>query len=100
MKCTLENDGNLRLLDPWGREKWSSGTGGKGNASSELLIQDDGNVVINTDGKAIWSTNTAQAPEAPVTTTPGVPAPETVSAPSLFETTDLTLIQGTGSSSS
>ncbi|KAJ4127036.1 hypothetical protein NW768_008657 [Fusarium equiseti] len=75
VKCTLENDGNLRLLDPWGREKWSSGTGGKGNANSELLIQDDGNVVINTDGKAIWSTNTAQAPEVPVTTTPGVPAP-------------------------
>ncbi|KAH7173901.1 uncharacterized protein B0J16DRAFT_351074 [Fusarium flagelliforme] len=81
VKCTLENDGNLRLLDPWGREKWSSGTGGKGNASSELLIQDDGNVVINTDGKAVWSTNTAQAPEAPATTTPSVPAPEPAQGP-------------------
>ena len=79
MKCTLENDGNLRLLDPWGREKWSSGTGGKGNASSQLLIQDDGNVVINTDGKAVWSTNMAQAPEAPATATPGVPSEQRVS---------------------
>ncbi|HQQ98871.1 MAG TPA: DUF4476 domain-containing protein, partial [Cyclobacteriaceae bacterium] len=41
---------------------WASNTYGNKNAS--LVLQDDGNLVIySTDKRAIWATNTAQAPE-------------------------------------
>ena len=63
VKGLLQDDGNLRLFDDSNREKWSSGSGGKGNASSVLIIQDDGNVVINSDGKVIWETRTKQQKE-------------------------------------
>lgn len=63
VKGLLQDDGNLRLFDESNREKWSSRTGGEGNASSVLIIQDDGNVVINSDGKVIWETETKQKEE-------------------------------------
>ncbi|KAM0419088.1 hypothetical protein ACHAPT_012027 [Fusarium lateritium] len=76
--CILETDGNLRLLDQYNQESWSSGTGGQGNATSLLIIQDDGNVIITTDGKTIWSTNTSQGPSG-TSTPPASSAPLPVS---------------------
>ncbi|KAH7242943.1 hypothetical protein B0J15DRAFT_552980 [Fusarium solani] len=75
--CILETDGNLRLLEKDGSEKWSSGSGGQGTADSELIIQDDGNVVISTDGKVFWSTNSTQAPLPTPADTPGNPSSPT-----------------------
>lgn len=61
-KGILQADGNLRLFDDDNREKWSSGTGGKGNAGSLLIVQDNGDVVIKSNDNTIWSTNTAPKP--------------------------------------
>jgi hypothetical protein len=59
---------------------------------------DNGNVVINTDGNVIWSTNTTQPGEttasAPVSATPGAPAPEPVSNTDIFINLRLTRDKG------
>ncbi|KAJ4409192.1 hypothetical protein N0V85_004129 [Neurospora sp. IMI 360204] len=68
----LQDDGNLRLFDDNNGQVWSSHTGGKGDASSLLTVQDDGNVVLSSNGNQIWATNTAQKePEKPADPTVG-----------------------------
>lgn len=55
----IQNDGNLVAYAAGGIPVWASGTHGKGNKSSVLVMQDDGNLVIYKDGdNPIWSSGT------------------------------------------
>jgi hypothetical protein len=55
----IQNDGNLVAYAAGGVPVWASGTHGKGNKSSVLVMQDDGNLVIYKDGdNPIWSSGT------------------------------------------
>jgi hypothetical protein len=49
----MQSDGNLVAYAPGGRPVWNSGTGG--NAGARLVMQDDGNPVVYTGGRALWS---------------------------------------------
>jgi hypothetical protein len=51
----LQTDGNLVLRNRAGTALWSTGTGGKGR--SDLVMQDDGNLVLylQSTGAATWS---------------------------------------------
>jgi len=51
----MQQDGNLVLWSPGGRQQWSSGSGGHTGVEG-LLQQDDGNLVIYGNG-VIWATN-------------------------------------------
>ncbi|ETS82698.1 hypothetical protein PFICI_04574 [Pestalotiopsis fici W106-1] len=57
----MQDDGNLVQMFVWNRWPiWSTETGGRGNGSSVLVLQDDGNAVILSDGQQIWQTDTKQ----------------------------------------
>lgn len=59
----MQGDGNLVMMFAWNKWAiWSTETAGRGNESSVLVLQDDGNAVIFSDGKEIWQTGTAQKP--------------------------------------
>ncbi|KAF2993053.1 hypothetical protein E8E14_000682 [Neopestalotiopsis sp. 37M] len=59
----IQGDGNLVMMFAWNKWAiWSTETAGRGNESSVLVLQDDGNAVILSDGKEIWQTGTAQKP--------------------------------------
>ena len=54
-RIMMQGDGNLVVTDlSWKKAVWASGTGGKGNSSSMLVMQNDGNAVISSDGVVIW----------------------------------------------
>ena len=60
-RTVMQADGNFVLYEGT-KAIWASNTYGNKNAS--LVLQDDGNLVIySTDKRALWATNTAQAPE-------------------------------------
>lgn len=59
----MQDDGDLALFAFAECVNWSSGTEGRGNATSTFVLQDDGNAVIFSDGKEIWATNTRQRGE-------------------------------------
>lgn len=61
-KAVLQVDGNLKLLGDDGGDRWSSGSRGLG---ASLKVQDDGNVVMYSEGKVIWATNTRDATNDP-----------------------------------
>lgn len=57
----MQGDGNLVMMFEYNRWPiWSTNTGGCGNESSVLVMQDDGNVVIMSDGREIWQSDTKQ----------------------------------------
>lgn len=58
-KLQLGADGNLAVFDG-SYQRWSSNTGGQGDESSVLQVQDDGDVVILSKGGQIWHTDTKQ----------------------------------------
>jgi len=55
--CKFQWDGNLVVNGPNGNV-WHSGTWG--NPASQLIVQDDGNVVIYRQGPVAWNTHTNQ----------------------------------------
>lgn len=55
-QCVMQGDGNLVLYAAGGRPVWASNTAG--NPSAFLVLQDDENVVIYANGKALWSSDT------------------------------------------
>lgn len=60
---TLRKDGDLVVRDEDGVVRWSSGTAGHEDAT--LVVQDDGDLVLfDADGAALWSTGTALGPAA------------------------------------
>jgi hypothetical protein len=60
-KITLQADGNLVQTEvSSNRERWSSGTRGRGDDTSVFIMQDNGNAVILSDGNQIWETGTKQ----------------------------------------
>ena len=65
---TMRADGNLVAYD-FGRPMWSSGTAG--NGSSDLRVQDDGNLVVyrRSDNKATWASRTSGKLPPPQPTT-------------------------------
>ena len=59
----VQKDGNLVAYNKkngndYSDPVWASNTNGRGNSNTELVIQDDGNVVLYCDGKALWATGT------------------------------------------
>jgi subtilisin family serine protease len=66
---TLQDNGNL-VSYLYTKGVWATNTGG--NGSSQLRVQDDGNVMLHrlSDGKAVWSTKTKQKTAPPQVTTP------------------------------
>ncbi|MBK6563692.1 MAG: hypothetical protein IPL63_10075 [Saprospiraceae bacterium] len=55
----VKNDGNLVAIASNNQEIWSTGTGGRGSASTFLKMQDDGNLVLYNDNNTpIWATGT------------------------------------------
>lgn len=62
VRAVLQVDGNLKLFSDDGKERWSSGSSGMGTS---LKIQDDGNVVMYSEGKKIWATNTRDGSKDP-----------------------------------
>lgn len=63
-KLVFRGDGELELLTWSGRQKWVTGTAGRGKSNSFFAIRDDGNMVIETDGQIVWSSKTG--PEIPM----------------------------------
>ncbi|MEU6114351.1 hypothetical protein ABZ840_07395 [Streptomyces sp. NPDC047117] len=55
--AALETNGDFAVYDASGSRLWHSDTGG--NDDAQLSVQDDGNVVIYANGRAIWHTKTA-----------------------------------------
>jgi hypothetical protein len=53
----MQGDGNLVIYGPGDVPIWFSNTAG--HPDSFLIVQNDGNVVIYSNGRAIWSTATA-----------------------------------------
>ncbi|KAL3602229.1 hypothetical protein FPOAC2_06529 [Fusarium poae] len=69
---SFRTDGELEILTYFGDPKWRAGTAGRGNANSYWQIRDDGNMVIVTDGKIVWSSRTGPAlPELKKTSVKG-----------------------------
>lgn len=57
-KMQLRGDGEVELQDRDGSVKWTTGTAGRGNVDSYLMVQNDGNFGLMTGGKLAWHTNT------------------------------------------
>ncbi len=56
----VQEDGNLVAYATGGIPKWSTGTHGKENHSTVLVVQDDGNLVLYQDGdNARWASGTS-----------------------------------------
>jgi phosphoribosyl-AMP cyclohydrolase len=67
-RTVMQADGNFVLYEN-AKPIWASNTYGNKNAT--LVVQDDGNMVIySTAKRALWATNTAQAPEPEVVALP------------------------------
>lgn len=59
-RCQLEADGNLCLYED-DRPKWSSKTGGHAGENLELILLNNGNLVLcNPDNRLIWQTATSR----------------------------------------
>jgi len=56
--ATLQTDGNLIIKEPDGSEVFTSGTWGDQYAGAELVVQNDGNLVLYKNGLALWATGT------------------------------------------
>jgi uncharacterized protein YaiE (UPF0345 family) len=54
----FQSNGNLVLLNSVGDTLWATGTIGQ-SAGEQLVVQDDGNVVVYQNGHAVWQTHTA-----------------------------------------
>jgi len=53
----MQSDGNLVLYNALKRQQWSSGT--NSNHPANLILKNDGNLVINSEaGDSMWTTNT------------------------------------------
>ncbi|MEV7526072.1 hypothetical protein [Streptomyces sp. NPDC091371] len=62
ISLTMQQNGNLVILDANGRARWSSGTSGRGDRA---VFQGDGNlVVLAADGTTVWSSRTDGNPGA------------------------------------
>ena len=53
----MQGDGNLVLYDKNDRAIWASGTSGP---NTQLILQNDNNLVIYSNGNALWATGTSQ----------------------------------------
>ncbi|MGW2013597.1 hypothetical protein [Streptomyces sp. NPDC001927] len=62
ISLTMQQNGNLVILDSNGRARWSSGTSGQGDRA---VFQGDGNfTVLAADGRTVWSSRTDGNPGA------------------------------------
>jgi hypothetical protein len=55
-KVVLQGDGNFVACRSDGRPVWASNTDGSG--ANLLVVQHDGNLVLQAPGRAVWATNT------------------------------------------
>ena len=52
----MQEDGNLVVVDGGGQPLWNSGT--NGNPGAQLVLQQDGNLVVARGQQALWSSST------------------------------------------
>jgi len=56
-----QGDDNLVIYDRFDSAKWASGTNGRGNGRSHLVMQNDGNLVYYNGSSPLWASNTVQS---------------------------------------
>lgn len=57
VKAMMPGDGSLTLYDDQDRTVWTSGTSGKGDRTSTLIVQNNGDVQITSQGKTVWTSD-------------------------------------------